>query len=319
MENFDFNESEKIYEFKHLRSFNFGENPHQNASLYNREQQLDYEILAGGELTYLNIINVTEALNITSEFFDVCSAAIVKNGAPCGVALGKSIYDAYTKAFDCDPVSAFFGTIAFSKKVDYETAKYISSMNVEVVVAPDFDTQAVKLLSDNHYTKVVKINTPLENYRSLLCEEIKITPLGTLIQDINKSELLKDSFKIVTKCKPTAEQIEDAIFAWKIAKYTRSSSAVIAKDFKTVAIAQGQSNSLTSLEHALTTACDGAKEAIVAFDEPLVTAECIYAAAQSRVGLIIHSGGGLKDGEIIAAAEKYNIVIITTGIRNLRI
>ena len=319
MQKFDFDETEKIYKFKQLKCFNFGENPHQNAGLYKREKQADYEVLAGGELSYLNIINTTEALNIVSEFFDVCAAAIIKNGSPCGVALGKSIYDAYTKAFDCDPISSFFGTMAFSQKVDYETAKYISTMNVEAIVAPDFDAQAVKILSDNRFTKVVKLNTPLEEYKDLLCEEIKITPLGTLIQDINKSELIKDLFKVVTKCKPTAEQIEDAIFVWKIAKYTRSSSVIIGKDFKTIAISQGQNNSVTAIEHALTAACDAAKDAIIAFDEPIETAECIYAAAQSRIGLIIHPGGALKDKDIKDAAEKYNIVIITTGIRNLRI
>ncbi len=319
MTEFDYQENDRTYEFRHVKCLNFGENPHQNAGLYKREKNADFEILTGGELTYLNIVNISEALNIASEFFDVNAVVIVKNAAPCGVALGKSIYDAYTKAFDCDPVSAFYGTIAFTQKVDKETAGHISSMAVEAVVAPDFEQDALKLLAETNYTKVIKLNTPISDYKKLLCEEIKITPLGTLIQDVNKSELDKDLFKVVTKNKPTTEQIEDAIFAWKVAKYARSSSVIIATDFKTVAIGQGHVNSVTVLEQALNYACDASKSAIAAFDEPIPTAECIYAAAQGRIGLIIQPGGAVKDNEIIALADKYNIVMITTGIKNLRI
>ena len=216
-------------------------------------------------------------------------------------------------------MSAFYGTIAFTQKVDKETAGHISSMAVEAVVAPDFEQDALKILAETNYTKVIKLNTPISDYKKLLCEEIKITPLGTLIQDVNKSELDKDLFKVVTKNKPTTEQIEDAIFAWKVAKYARSSSVVIATDFKTVAIGQGHVNSVTVLEQALNYACDASKSAIAAFDEPIPTAECIYAAAQGRIGLIIQPGGAVKDNEIIALADKYNIVMITTGIKNLRI
>ena len=315
----EFDYQDRTYEFKSVKSFNFGENPHQNANLYKHEKNADYELLAGPELTYLNILNMSEALSIASEFFDVNAAAIVKNAAPCGVALGKNIYDAYTKAFDCDPISAFYGTIAFTQKVDKETAGHISSMAVEAVIAPDFDDEALKILADTKYTRVVKLSTPVSEYKKLLTEDIKITPLGTLIQDMNKSELEKDLFKVVTKTKPTAEQIEDAIFAWKVAKYARSSSVVIAKDFKTVAIGQGHVNSVTVLEQALNYACDASKNAIAAFDEPIPTAECIYAAAQGRIGLIIQPGGAVKDNEIVALADKYNIVMITTGIKNLRI
>lgn len=319
MTEFDFQQNGKKYEFEQIKCLNFGENPHQNAGLYRNERFADYELLAGGELTYLNIVNIAEALNIASEFFDVNASVIVKNAAPCGAALGKTIYEAYTKAFDCDPVSAFFGTIAFTKQVDAETAKHISSMAVEAVIAPDYAVEALKVLAENRFTKVVKLGTSLKEYKKLLCEEIKITPFGTLIQEYNKSELDKDLFKVVSKNKPTAEQIEDAVFAWKVAKYTKSSSAVIAKDFKTVAIGQGQVNSVSVIEQALNYACDGSKDAVVAFDEPIPTAECIYAAAQGRIGLIIQPGGALKDSEIIATADKYNIVMITTGIRNLRI
>ena len=319
MTEFDFQERFQKYEFDQIKCLNFGENPHQNAGLYKKGNQADYQLLTGGELTYLNIINMSVAVNVVSEFFDVSAVAITKNASPCGVALGKNIYDAYNKAFDCDPVSAFFVTIAFSKEVDIETAKHISSLAVELVIAPSYEQAAVKILSENHYTKVIKLLTPLKDYKSLACEDIKITPFGTLIQEVNKSELDKDLFKVVTKTKPTAEQIEDAVFAWKIAKHSKSCSAVVAKDFKTVAIAQGEINPISVIEHALDYACDASKDAVVAFDEPIPTVECINAAAQGRVSLIIQPGGAMKDSEVIAAADKYNIVMIMTGIRNSRI
>ena len=314
----DFSQNKK-YDLELIKTLNFGENPHQNAGLYYNSELVDYEILAGGDLTYSNIINLTEALNIVSEFFDVNAVAVVKNGAPCAVALGKNIYDAYTKAFDCDPVSAFFGTIAFSKCVDFECAKHISSMAVEVVIAPEFDAEAVKLLSGNRFTKVVKLKTALRKYRELVTEDIKVTPFGVLVQDKNSSELNKDLFKVVTKTKPTAEQIEDAVFAWKIAKHAKSSCAVVAKDFKTVAIGQGHVNSVNVVEQVLDYACDASKDAVLVFDEPIPSAECVLAAAQGRIALIIQPGGASKDSEIFAIADKYNIVMITTGVRNTRL
>ena len=311
--------SVKKYEFEQTKSLHCGENPHQNAALYRNDNLADYEVLLGDRLSYIDIINITETMNIATEFFDVNMAVIAKNGIICGAALGQNIYDAYTKAFDCDPVSAFFGTIGFSQAVDTETAKHISSMAVDLVIAPGYEPQALEILEDSNCTKVVKLNTPLEDYKNLIREDIKITPFGTLIQDANKSELDKDLFKVVTKNKPSAEQIEDAVFAWKIAKYTKSSSAVIAKDFKTLSIAQGHANSITVVEQALNFACDGSKDAILALDEPIPTAECIYAAAQGRIGVIIQPGGATQDADIIAAADKYNIVMITTGIKNLRV
>ena len=315
----EFNEEQKTYEFAPMRRLNFGANPHQSAGLYKHGEQADYEVLNGGELTYVNIIDITEAMNVASEFFDVNATVIIKHGSICGVALGGTTYEAYTKAFDCDPVSAFFGTIGFSQKVDEETAKHISSMAVEAVIAPDYDVKALKLLAGNKFTKVIKLNTSLAEYRKFVNEEIIMTPFGTLIQDKNRSELDKDLFKVVTKSKPTTEQIEDAVFAWKVAKHAKSSSVTVAKDFKTVAITQGYVNPVTVVEQALDFSCDNSKDAIIALDEPILTPECVYAAAQGRISLIIQPGGALKDSEIIEAANKYNIVMILTGIRNLRV
>ena len=259
-----------------------------------------------------------EIANVLSEFFDVYAAVIVKHAAPCGVALGATLDEAYNKAFDCDPISSFFGAIGTSKTIDYEVAKHINSMSVKMVLAPDFEPKALDLLRENPFIKLIKLNTPLSEYKSLIQKEVHITPFGTLYQDFNKSELNKNSFKVVTQTKPTKEQIEDAVFAWKISKYARSNSIVIAKDFKTVAISQGHVSPVTAVESAMHTACDNAKGAIMASDNTLPTSDCIYAALPGKISTIIQPGGSANDAKMIELADKYHIAMIFTGIKNYK-
>jgi len=337
----------EVFEHKEIKHFNFekiqdlryGENPHQKAGLYKindggiaippyanksraelpfRRQEVNYEILWGKELSYNNILDMTAAVNIVSEFYDVPAAAIVKHTMPCGVALGRDLNDAYQKAFDCDPISAFGGIVAFSQGVNEEIAKHLNSVFLEVVIAPDFDDNALEILKSKKNLRIVKLNTKLEEYKLLQNEEIKITPFGVLIQEQDNKELDKDTFKVVTKTKPTAEQIEDAIFAWKVAKHAKSNAIVIVKDFKTLAIGQGQTSRICAMEWALNYACDGTKDAVVASDGFLPAVDNIQAAVQGRIGLIIQPGGSIKDNEVIAEADKYNLAMITTGIRHFK-
>lgn len=311
------NES-KLYSFEKLSELKYGANPLQRAGLYKSNKMVDYEVLNEKELSYNDILNLTAAVNLISEFYDVNAATVVKHAVPCGVALGRSVYEAYTKAFDCDPFASFSGTIGFSKPVDYEVAKHLCSMSVKVIVAPDYDEAALTLLMESTDAKIVKLVTPLKDYKRILQEEITVTPFGTLIQNSNKSDLDKDLFKVVTKTKPSAEQIEDAIFAWKIAKSAKTNAITVVKDFQTVAISQGQTSAASAIELALNIACDNSKDAVLASDEALQTGECVYATAQGRISLIIQPGGSIRDREVIAAADKYNIAMIMTGIRNLR-
>jgi len=309
---------EKTIKLEMIKELEHGENSYQNASLYKTDNMVDYEVLSDNELSYNDILNMAEAVNVVSEFFDVNCTAIIRHRKPCGVALGQTLYDSYTKAFDCDPIGSYYGVVGFSKSVDEEVAKHINSMSVQLVAAPDYDEKALKIFQDNSLIKIVKINTPLKEYRKLKYEEIVMSPFGALIQDKNDSELNKDTFKVVTSTKPTAEQIEDAVFAWKVAKYAKTNSVVIAKDFKTHAISQGYTNTLAALESALDYACDNSKDAILASDTAIESADCIYSAAQGRIGLIIQPGGSLKDLNLIETCNKYNIAMITTGIRSYK-
>ncbi len=297
---------------------NYGENPQQPAMIFKSENMADFEIVGKEVLSYNEIMSVTEIANVLSEFYDVCAVAITKHAAPCAVALGATLDEAYTKAFDCDPVASFFGAIGASQKIDFEIAKHINSMSVKLVVAPDFDPEALALLRDNPLITVVKVNTPLKDYKSLVQKDVHVTPFGTLYQDFNKSRLGKNSFQIVTNKKPTKEQIEDAVFAWKISKYARSNSIVIAKDFKTAAIAQGHVSPLTAVEDAVNWACDNSKDAVLASDNTLPTVDCIQIAAQGRIGMIIQPGGSANDASMIELADRYNISMVFTGIKNYK-
>lgn len=323
----------KSFSFDKIQDLRYGENPHQKAGLYAYTSpppqsspsrgaevpfRVDYEILWGKELSYNNILDITAAVNVVSEFYDVPAVSIVKHLAPCGVALGKDSLDAYKKAFDCDPISAFGGIVAFTKEVNEQVAKLLNSVFLEVVIAPDFDEEALDILKSKKNIRLVKLNTSLEKYKQISQEEIKITPFGVLIQDSDKKELDKDTFKVVTKAKPTAEQIEDAIFAWKVCKHAKSNAIVVAKDFRTLAIGQGQTNRVCAMEWALDYACDESKDAVVASDGFFPAVDNIQAAAQGRIGLIIQPGGSIKDADVIAEADKYNIPMITTGIRHFR-
>lgn len=295
----------------------YGENPHQKAFMYDIENMISYEIIADKELSYNNFLDINLATSIVSEFFDVNACVITRQAMPCAAALGASLDIAYAKATDCDPVSAFGGVVAFSQKVDVKTAKLLSSMFMEVIIAPAFEEEALEILQEKSL-KLIKINTPLKDYKNYLQQEVLRTPFGILVQDFDNSELKKNTFKVVSKKKPTTEIVEDMVFAWKICKYTRSNAAVVVKDLKTVGIAQGQANRIDAIDIALDRACENSKDAIMATDGHIASTEGILDAAQARIAGIIQPGGSKKDKEIIASADKYELTMITTGLRQFR-
>lgn len=304
-----------IRKAKELR---YGENPHQTAGIYYTNNTVDYEVLNGKELSYNNILDVTACTNILSEFYDVSGCVIIKHNTPCGAALGKDVEEAWKKALDCDPLSAFGGIVGFTQKVNETVAKQLSAMFLEVIVAPDYTEGALEQLRTKKNLRVIKLNTSLAEYKNYLSEEIRITPFGTLVQSSDKGELDKDNFKVVTKTKPTAEMIEDMIFAWKIAKHSKSNAIVVAKDFKTLGIGQGQTSRVDAFEIALNKACDSSKDAVAASDGFFPAIDNIHVAAQGRIAAIIQPGGSIKDEEVFKTADKYNIAMITTGIRHFR-
>lgn len=299
---------EKITDFK------FGENSHQGASLYKSDAMIDYEVVNGGELSYKNILDMTTLIQILSEFYDVNATIMVKNAMPCGAALGTSLTDAFNKAFDCNPVSVLGSCIGFSKILDTETAKKIHLSDFELVMAIGYDKEALEILKKKPEIKVIKINTPLEEVKISVREEVKITPFGILLQDADRGDFNKDTFKVVTKRKPTSEEIEDAIFAFKIAKHSKSKAVVIAKNFKMLSIAQGQTSFADACDWVMTYACDDTKGSVMAYDGVIDTVDGIHVATTGRVALIIQAGSSFNEKEIIKTCDKYEIGMITTGI-----
>ena len=289
------------------------------AEIYKTEGMADFKIIGQDELTYAEIEDLTELTNIISEFYDVCAAAIVKNSTPASVALAPDIQNAYDKVLDSDPTALFGAAIGFSVKIDCEIAKQLILLPIRLVMAPEIEKSAVEILKSNPLIKVLVLNTSFENFSKLTQKEIRVTPFGTVCKDVNRRSLDKNSFNVVTKIKPTKEQIEDAVFVWKISKYTHSNSIVVAKDFKTLAVSQGFTSVAGAVEAAMDTSCDGAKDSVMASDTVLDTEECIYAAVQGRISTIIQPGGSKNDSKLIELANKYNISMIFTGINNYKL
>lgn len=291
-----------------IKDLSAGATISQSAKLYKTQDIIDYT--SSADLAYDDIINLTLAMNVLSEFYDVCATVLVKNNTLTGVALGATMIESFEKAVDCNPIDSICGVVAFSKKLTIDIARLLTSQHV--VVAPELDNE-VKDLFDNKKIKFVEIKTPLKEYKNYLTEEIFVTPFGTIVQDKNKKELDKESFKVVSKTKPTVEQIEDAIFAWKITKYIRSAGVVVAKDFKMTGISQGLQT--PAFEYALNVACDNAKEAVLASDVPLSVHD-LNVAVQDRISLIIQPG---VSPDVLKQADKFNVAMITTGISNFSI
>ena len=291
-----------------IKDLSAGATISQSAKLYKTQDIIDYT--SSADLAYADIINLTLAMNVLSEFYDVCVTVLVKNNTLTGVALGATMIESFEKAVDCNPIDSICGVVAFSKKLTIDIARLLTSQHV--VVAPELDNE-VKDLFDNKKIKFVEIKTPLKEYKNYLIEEIFVTPFGTIVQDKNKKELDKESFKVVSKTKPTVEQIEDAIFAWKITKYIRSAGVVVAKDFKMTGISQGLQT--PAFEYALNVACDNAKEAVLASDVPLSVHD-LNVAVQDRISLIIQPG---VSPDVLKQADKFNVAMITTGISNFSI
>lgn len=283
-----------------------GANAHQTASLESNDKTIDYD--SSKKLSYLEILSIVKGLDVISEFFDVNAVVTTTPFGICAVALGKSLDEAMVQAMDSNPVDFMNSVVTVSGEADSDVVKMLKSTNI--VAAPSFTKNAIEYL-EKHEIAYVNIHTPLKDYKKYLSNEVRVTPLGTLTETPNISELDKDTFKVVSKTKPTVEQIEDAVFAWKVAKHASSKAIVVAKDLKTSAISQGLQSA--SVEFALDYSCDMSKEAVIAFDMP-ITEHDINVAAQGRISLIILPQASK---EIIALADKYNIALITTGQTNI--
>ena len=306
-------------ELKNYIELSYGENVSQKASISPIQNSIEYEILSDDTaLEYLDYLNLSRVLEVLSEFFDVNTVAISKDGLLCNVALGHSLLNAFEKNVESDPISIVGSTVGFSKKVTLDLAKHFLGMNFRNIIATSFDKDAVDYLITNSNLNIIRIKSPLQELLAFSDYDIKLTPFGYLVQEQNLSRLTKSSFKVAGKTKPTQQQAEDAIFAWKVAKYTKSKSVVIVKDLSVKSIVQSRNNMIEAVEQAMNFACENSKDAVIATDGVIENEEVINAAIQGRIGLIIDAGDGINSSKLIKLADKYNIAYVVTGIRNNR-
>ena len=317
--------TEKIndYNFSKSTVLRYGENPHQSASLLTFENLqnkniANADILQGKELSYNNIVDADAAWECVRELSN-SGCVIVKHANPCGVAEANSISEAYDLAFKTDPTSAFGGIIAFNQTVDSDTAKVINERQfVEVIIAPDYEKEAIEEFSKKKNIRVLKVDLKQDNpYPGT----IKKVSGGILIQDDDLKKINSEELKCVSKRNPTDHEIEDLIFAWKVAKFVKSNAIVYVKNKQTIGIGAGQMSRVISAEIANLKAHEEGleiKNAVMASDAFFPFRDGIDKAASTGIAAIIQPGGSIRDDEVIAAADEHDIAMLFTGVRHFR-
>jgi len=311
------------YNFEKSQSLRYGENPHQTADLLTfsnlkHKNIANADVLQGKELSYNNIVDADAAWECVRAF-DEPACVIVKHANPCGVAEAHNIHDAYDLAFKTDPTSAFGGIIAFNRGLDKATAEEINSRQfVEVVLATGFEDAALKELEKKKNIRVLCVDLEQDNpYPGT----IKKVSGGILIQSDDTLIVPESSLKCVTKRRPTKEEINDLMFAWKVAKFVKSNAIIYAKNKQTIGIGAGQMSRVISAEIANLKAKEESLEvkgAVMASDAFFPFRDGIDKAASSGIAAIIQPGGSIRDEEVISAADENNIAMMFTSNRHFR-
>jgi phosphoribosylaminoimidazolecarboxamide formyltransferase/IMP cyclohydrolase len=297
------------------KSLRYGENPHQKAEIYGEFNKY-FEAMHGKELSYNNILDLVSSVEMVEELGEN-SCAIIKHNNPAGAAIGSNLMEAYNEALKCDPVSAFGGIVAFSGTVDEEIAEALNKIFLEVVCAQDFTEGALPLLKKKKNRRLIKqlkrVTEKSASFRNI--------PGGLIKQDSDRVDLIQDNLEVVTEKKPSAEELKDLKFAWKIAKNTKSNAIVFAKNKAALGVGAGQMSRIDSVkiakmkaeEHGLDLIGSvAASDAFFPFADGLV--EIIKCGATS----VIQPGGSVRDQEVIDAANEKNISMVFTGIRHFK-
>lgn len=305
--------------FEKVQNLRYGENPHQSAAFYreignNSPNLVNAKQLHGKELSFNNINDANAAIELVKEFKEPAVVA-VKHANPCGVGIGNNIFEAYMKAYECDPVSIFGGIVALNRKVDYETAEKMHELFLEIIVAPDYDPEALKLLQKKKNVRILKLDMSIPDVSQI---DMKKVNGGLLVQDIDAVNLDIDQLKVVTERKPTEEEMQDMLFGWKVVKYVKSNAIVLVKNGQTVGIGPGQVNRIWAAENAIRQAGERSRGSVMASDAFFPFSDVVEAAAKAGVTAIIQPGGSIRDEESIEAANKYGIAMVFTGIRHFR-
>ncbi|HHV65266.1 MAG TPA: bifunctional phosphoribosylaminoimidazolecarboxamide formyltransferase/IMP cyclohydrolase [Peptococcaceae bacterium] len=303
-----------------VQDLRYGENPGQKAAFYADSEAgkgtLAYgRQLQGKELSYNNWMDMDSAWEIVSEFEDT-ACAIIKHTNPCGVALGQSVLEAYERALDADPVSAFGGIIAFNQVVDEITAEAIKNRFYEVIVAPDFTVQAKNILAQKTNLRLFTVNR--EECSKTRGWKLRTVGGGFLLQEEDQGITPAREWRTVSKLKPTEDDLAEMEFAWKVVKHVKSNAIVVASQKQVLGVGAGQMNRVGSARIALTQAGDKASGAYLASDAFFPFPDSVELAAQYGIKAIVQPGGSVKDQEVIEAADRLGLILVFTGRRHFK-
>lgn len=315
---------EKLFmHFERDSVLRYGENPHQSAAFYRDPSVSGSSVgtsqqLAGKALSFNNIADTDAALECVRQF-EAPACVIVKHANPCGVAVEGSILEAYEKAFETDPTSAFGGIIAFNRSLDAKTAdRILERQFVEVIIAPGVEPGVVELFEKKPSVRLLTVGsleqTPAQS-------DYRRVQGGLLIQDTDTGSRIESELTCVTDTKPTAPQMADLLFAWKVAKFVKSNAIIYAKNNQTIGVGAGQMSRVYSARIAAIKAQDANLEvagSVMASDAFFPFRDGIDAAAEAGIAAVIQPGGSIRDDEVIAAANEHGIAMVFTGMRHFR-
>jgi phosphoribosylaminoimidazolecarboxamide formyltransferase / IMP cyclohydrolase len=305
--------------FEKKQDLRYGENPHQSAAFYKKPLGSSFSIAAakqlhGKELSYNNINDANAALQIVKEFTEPAAVA-VKHMNPCGVGVGTSVYEAFTRAYEADPTSIFGGIIAVNREVDKDTALKMHEIFLEIIIAPSFSTEAIEILTQKKNIRLLTIDFEAEKKKETFVVSVKG---GLLVQDEDVYTLDDAHITIPTKREPTEKEWEDLKLAWKVVKHVKSNAIVLAKDGMTIGVGAGQMNRVGAAKIAIEQAGEKAQGSALASDAFFPMDDTVEAAAKAGVTAIIQPGGSIRDEDSIKKADEYGIAMVFTGVRHFK-
>lgn len=300
--------------YEKLMDLRYGENPHQKAAYYvsttDTGAMKDFDQLNGKELSFNNLRDMDVAWRTVCEFTEPACCGL-KHSTPCGAAIGKNVYEAYTKAYECDPVSIFGGIVALNKEVDADTAREMVKIFLEIVIAPSFTDEALEVLKTKKNLRVIKCkHTPQDKINMVKVDG------GLLIQDEDLS--FTTDYEAVTEKAPSAEEMENLIFGMKIVKHVKSNAIVVVKDMMAVGIGNGETNRIWPTRQAIERAGDKIEGAILASDAFFPFRDVVDECAKAGIKAIIQPGGSMRDQESIDACNEHGISMVFTGMRHFK-
>lgn len=300
--------------FRRSLSLRYGENPHQRAAMYTdggTTGVVNGLQLQGKELSYNNIVDLDAAWVLAQEFL-LPSCAIIKHTNPCGAATGKDIREAYERALETDPVSAFGGVIGVNRPVDEAAAAAMAKLFLEAIAAPEFTAEALRILSGKKNLRLIQVTNFVPKFA------LKQVSGGMLAQDPDLLDVQLSDLKTVTERQPGEQELRDLLFAWKVCKHVKSNAIVYARDGRTVGVGAGQMSRVDSARIGAQKAVLPLSGTVVASDAFFPFADGVEEIAKAGATSIIQPGGSMRDEEVIAAANRLGLAMVFTGVRHFR-